>query len=156
MVRNMIFRGGVLLVAAIAATPAVAVELKPGLWELTGTVERDGRTAPRPAQSRCITARAAQASRADSLFIEDLGALRQLKARLGEDACKLMDSRNDRTLLNWRVICKGTIMVEQVGNIRAEDPERFEMNVTTRITNGEKWLTSLVTAEGRYKGECPQ
>ena len=157
MVRNMMFRSGILLaVAAVLATPAAAVDLKPGLWELTGAVERDGRSMPRPSQSRCISAKAAQASRIDSAFIEDLGALRQLRARLGKDACKIVESQNAPALLTWRVVCKGAIIIEQLGSVRAADPKRFDMDVTTRITNGEKWVTSRVTAEGRYKGECPQ
>jgi hypothetical protein len=155
MVCNAVFRNGVFLAAVVLlATPAIALELKPGLWELRGKVARDGRATARPAQSRCISARAARASRSDSSFIEDLGALRALKTRLGEDACKLAESTNSETLLNWRYVCKGSIMIEQVGNVRMEGPERLEMIVTTRMTTGDKWLSSTSTTVGHYKGEC--
>ena len=149
--------GGVLLAAALClAAPVRAVDLKPGMWEITGSVERDGRTAQRPAQSRCISVRAARASRDDVSFILDLAGFSKLKARFGEDACRLVESGNSPMRLDWRFICKGDAIIEQRGSIRAQGAERFTMDVTTRMTTGEKWLSSSLRTEGRYKGECPK
>ena len=157
MVFKMVVWGGLVLAAAnFVALPASALDVKPGLWDVTGTVERDGRTASRPAQSRCISAREVQGARGDGAFIAELGGLSALKARLGEDACTLAEAQNSPRLLNWRLVCKGKVIVQQVGAVRSENSEQFELDVTTRITNGERWLTSRVTAEGRYMGECPR
>lgn len=141
---------------ALMAAPAAAIEVRPGLWELTGMAERDGRAVARPAQTRCISERAARASQDSSSFIENLGALRSLRKRLGEDACRIAESHNDATRLTWRTLCKGSAMIEQLGSIRLDGPDRLDMEVTTRMTTGDKWITSTVTIEGRYIGECPR
>lgn len=147
--------GAIILAAALClAAPGGAVDLKPGLWEITGSVERDGRTSQRPAQSRCISVRAAQASREDTGFIMDLAGFARLKARLGAEACKIVESGNGPTRLDWRFICKGDAIIEQKGILRADDPGRFAMEVTTRMTTGDKWLSSTMRTEGRYMGEC--
>lgn len=147
--------GAIVLAAALClAVPGGAVDLKPGLWEITGSVERDGRVWQRPAQSRCISVRAAEASREDIGFIMDLAGFARLKARLGAEACKIVESGNKPARLDWRFICKCDAIIEQKGILRADDPARFAMEVTTRMTTGDKWLSSTMRTEGRYMGEC--
>ena len=157
MIRGSAFRSSAFLAAAaIMIAPAAAIDVKPGLWELTGTAVRDGRAVARPAQTRCISERAARASRNDSSFIDDLGALQALRKRLGEDACRIADSHNGATEMTWRYLCKGSTMVEQLGSIRLDGPDHLDMEVTTRMTTGDRWTSSTVKLQGRHLGECPQ
>ena len=114
------------------------------------------RAVARPSQTRCISERAASASRNNSSFIDDLGALRSLRKRLGEDACRIVGSHNGATQMTWRYLCKGSTMVEQLGSIRLDGPDRLDMEVTTRMTTGDKWTSSTVKVQGRHLGECPQ
>lgn len=159
---SMMSRGGAywssafLAAAALMATPAAAIEVKPGLWELTGTSVRDGRAVARPSQTRCISERAARASQNNTGFIDDLGAMQALKKRLGDDACRIAESHNDARQMSWRYLCKGSTMVEQLGSIRLDGPDRLDMEVTTRMTTGDKWISSTVTMQGRFLGECPR
>jgi hypothetical protein len=157
MIRGGAFRSSAFLAAAvIMIAPAAAIDVKPGLWELTGTTVRDGRAVERPSQTRCISERKARASRNDSSFIQDLGALQSLRKRLGEDACRIVEAHNGATQLTWRYLCKGIAMVEQLGSIALDGPDHLEMEVTTRMTNGDKWISSTVKVQGRHLGECPR
>lgn len=157
MMRGGAFRSSAFLAAAaIMIAPAAAIEVKPGLWELTGTAVRDGRAVERPSQTRCISERKARASRSSTSFIEDLGAMRSLKKRLGENACRIVEAHNGATQMTWRYLCKGSTMVEQLGSIALDGPDRLDMEVTTRMTNGDKWITSTVKMQGRHLGECPR
>lgn len=149
--------GGLLCAAAMMpSSSAEAIDVRPGIWDLTRSVERDGRVTILPAQSRCISALAAANSREGAEFIRNLGGLRSLEARLGPGACKLVEAKNAATLLHWTFICKGKAVVRQEGRVVADDPEHFTMQVRTQMTTGDQWLASTITAEARYKGECPQ
>lgn len=149
--------GSLLYAAAMMpSSDALAVDVRPGIWGLTRSVERDGRITVLPAQSRCISALAAANSREGAEFISNLGGFRSLETRLGPGACKVVDAKNAATLLNWTFVCKGKAVVRQEGRLIADGPEHFTMQVRTQMTTGDQWLASTITAEGRYKGECPQ
>ena len=155
-------RRGVWLVAASAVItalsvfPTTAVEMQPGLWELTARIDRDGTVSTHSPRSRCVRAEAANRARAGTGF--DLGAEAKamLNARFGQDACKLIDAKNSRNLMTWRLQCKGNGRAEQEGSARFTNPRHYSLIIRTRLTAGDKTVTSVVTAEGQHKGECPR
>lgn len=142
--------------AMMPASIAEAIDVKPGVWELTGSIERDGRVSVLPPGSRCISARAAADSREGAEFILNLGGFRSLEARLGHGTCKMAEAKNTGALLTWSFVCKGKAVVRQDGQVLADGPEHFTMQVRTQMTTGDRWLASTITTEGRYKGECPK
>ena len=138
------------------AASAEAVDLQPGLWELTSKVERNGAGSTRQPRSRCITSKAADAARAKSNFDMSAIAKARLSARFGKDACKLVEAKNSQHLVTWRLRCAGSPGAEQEGTARFDDPRHFVVVIRTSITTRDKTYTSVVTTEGQYKGECPR
>lgn len=144
------------LIAALSALPAAAVEMQSGLWELTTKVDRDGALSTRSPRYRCVTAQAADAARARTDFDITSGAKAALSARFGRDACKLIDAKNGRDLMTWRLQCTGRPSAQQEGTARFDNPRHYTLIIRTSITTADKTVTSVVTAEGRHKGECPR
>lgn len=155
-------RRGLLLVAfgtlveAWCALPAASVELQPGLWELTGTIDRDGTVSARSPRLRCVTPEAAGAARAGAGFDLGAGARAALGARFGRDACRLTEAVRGETLVTWRLQCGGDPGAEQVGTVRFDGPRHYTLTIRTSLTAGARTVTSVLTAEGRHKGECPR
>lgn len=156
-------RRGVLLAAVAAASVPVAipgraasVELRPGLWELTGTIDRDGDVSVRKPRFRCVSPEMARAAAADAEL--DLGAAARaiLQDRFGRDACRLVRETNSDRALAWRLRCTGTPSAEQEGTVRFESPRRYTVTIRTRMTAADRTVASTVTTEGRHRGECPR
>ena len=140
----------------LAGGPAKAVDMQPGLWELTTKVDRNGAVSTRPPRSRCITPEAANAARAKTDFDISAGAKARLSARFGQDACKLIDTKNSQVLTTWRLQCTGSPRVEQEGTARFDNPRHYVLVIRTSMTVLNKTLTSVLTTEGQHKGECPR
>lgn len=144
------------LIAALSVVPAAAVEMQPGLWELTTKVDRDGAVSTRSPRSRCVTAEAANAARNKTDFDISAGAKAMLSARFGQDACKLIDAKNSRDLVTWRLQCTGNPSAEQEGTARFDNLRHYTLTIRTSVTARDKTVISVVTAEGKHKGECPR
>jgi hypothetical protein len=145
-----------MFITALSYLPAAAVEMQPGLWELTAKIDRDGAVSTHSPRSRCVSAESARAARTRTTFDLGGGAKAMLGARFGEGACRLTDTRNTRNLVSWRLQCTGSPRVEQDGAARFDNPRHYRLMIRTRMTAGDKTVTSIVTAEGQQKGECPQ
>lgn len=135
---------------------AAAVEMQPGLWELTTRVEQDGAASTRPTRSRCVTAEAADAARTKTDFDIAARSKKLLNSRFGQDACKLTDEKNSQDLISWRLRCTGVRSAEQEGVARFDSPRHYTLTIRTTMTSADKTVTSVVTVEGRHRGECPR
>lgn len=141
---------------ALMPLPAAAVDMQPGLWELTSKVDRDGVPESRPTRSQCITAEIANAARDRTDFGLGGGATARLNARFGKDACKLVETKNSPELMSWRLRCTGSPRAEQEGTARFDNPRHYLLVITTRLTAANKTVSSVTTTEGRHIGECPR
>jgi type II secretory ATPase GspE/PulE/Tfp pilus assembly ATPase PilB-like protein len=132
----------------LAAMPAQAVELQPGLWEVTSKSERDGVIKQRPTKTDCITPeKAKEASRRTSI---ELGISR------GSESCKVVGTQKTDNGMTWRMQCVGPISGEQTGSYVIHSPQHYTAVANTITTAGRRALTSTLTVEGRRTGECPQ
>jgi len=143
-----------LAVVMLFAASAEAIELQPGLWELTSKIDRNGTVSTRSPHSRCITAEAAKAARTKTDFDISAGNKVRLSGRFGQDACKIVDRKNSRALMSWRLQCTGSPRVEQEGTARFDSPRHYVLVIRTSITAQDKTFTSVLTTEAQYKGEC--
>lgn len=145
---------GLLLISAgatsliLAALPAKAVDLQPGLWEVTGKEERDGVITQRPRRTHCITP--GQAKEASSRTSVELSVSR------GGESCKTVDSQKTDTGMTWRMRCVGPIAAEQTGSFVFDSPQHYTVVLKTTATAARRTLTTTLTTEGRRIGECPQ
>ena len=147
------FLGATLVVQILA--PAAAVELQPGLWELTTKVDRNGAVSMRPPRSKCITAEKANAARTKTDLDIIAGVKAKLSAPSGRDACKLVDAKNSPDLMTWRLQCTaGSSSAEQEITARFDSPRHYVVVIRSSITFLNKTLTSVSTTEGQHKGEC--
>lgn len=137
-----------------AVWPAVAVEMQPGLWEQTTKVERDGAVSTRSPRRKCVTAESASIARSKADFGFSAKAHALLRSRFGRDACKLIDAKNSQYLISWRLRCTGNPSAEQEGTVRFDRPRHYKLTIRTSMTSAGKTVTSVLTAEGRYVGEC--
>jgi hypothetical protein len=157
-----IVRKGFMLVAASAlinATPtssAAAVEMQPGLWELTTKVDRDGVGATRPLRARCVTAENANAARTATALDIGTGFRTTLGPSVGKENCKLIDAKNGTDLMTWRLQCTGSTSAQREFTARFDSPRHYVMVTKTSVTVGNKTVTVISTTEGQYKGECPR
>jgi hypothetical protein len=102
----------------------------------------------------CITAEAANAARTKTDFDISAGAKARLSTRFGQDACKLTDAKNSRDGFTWRMQCAGSRRAEQEGIARFDNPQHYVLVIKTSLIGPTKTGTSILTAEGRRKGEC--
>lgn len=140
----------------VAGTPVAAAEVQPGLWEVTGQVERDGTVTERRPRLRCVSPEMARTAAADGDLDLGAGARVMLNDRFGPDACRLTRDRSGDRLIGWRLTCAGDPGAEQEGTVRFESPRHYTVTVRTSMTSGDRKATSVVTVVGRHKGECPR
>lgn len=132
----------------MAAVPAVAVEMQPGLWEVSSKSERDGVVTTRPTKTQCITPeKAKEASGRTSI---------EFSISRGSETCKIVDSQKTDKGMNWRMQCAGPIPAEQTGSSLFDSPQHYTTITKTTATAARKTLTSTMTVEGRRIGECPK
>jgi hypothetical protein len=153
MYKLLLFCAGTALLVSLRL-PAHAVEMQPGLWELTTTLDDYGTVSKHPPHRHCVTAEDAKA--ASSRSDDAIGDM--LKGKLGADdihkLCKVTEAKNISGLARWRVLCAGTPDLEQVVTARFDGPRHYTLVIKTSMTARNRTFTSTRTTEGYYKGEC--
>jgi len=148
MVRRLLLISAGATLLILAALPAKAVDLQPGLWEVSGKTERDGVITPRPMRTKCITPeKAKDISRRPSI---------EFSPSRGSESCKTVDSQKTVNGMTWRLQCAGLITAEQTGSFVFDSPQHYTILLKTTATAGRRTQTSTLTVEGRRIGECPQ
>jgi uncharacterized protein DUF3617 len=146
--RALLVAASATLILAISSLPTRAVELQPGLWEVSGKKESNGVITQRPTRTQCITPeKAKEVSSRTSI---------ELSVSRGGESCKTVDSKKTDTGITWRMQCAGLITAEQTGSVVLDSPHHYTILFKTTATVGRRTLTSTLTTEGRRIGECPQ
>ena len=144
------------LIHAMPASPAAAVEMQPGLWELTTKVDRAGIGVTRPQRARCVTAENANAARTATGLDIGTGFRTTLGPSVGQENCKLIDAKNGTDLMTWRLQCTGSTSAQREFTARFDSPRHYVTVTRTSVTVGNRTVTIISTTEGQYKGECPR
>jgi hypothetical protein len=144
------------LINALSGLPTAAVEMQPGLWEVTTIVDHNGAVSTRSPRLKCINAEGPNAAGTNADFGFSADARAMLSARFGQDACKLVEAKNGKDLITWRLQCTGKLSAEQEGSVRFDNPQHYTATIRSSITSDKKTVTSTVTTEGRHRGDCPR
>ena len=148
MVRGAVFVAASIIFVGLTSFPANAVDLQPGLWEVSGKSERGGVITPRATRTKCITPEKAK----------DISSRTSIEFSLsrGSESCKTVDSQKTANGMTWRLQCAGLITAEQTGSFVFDSPQHYTILLKTTATTGRRTLTSTLTVEGRRIGECPR
>lgn len=139
-----------------ASLPASAIEMRPGLWALSTTIDRNGAVATRPSRTICVTAQKAAAARINRLAdaVEVLKG--KLDARLVGRNCQMFGAKSDAEATRWSLRCAGSSIVEQESRLKFESPDHFVLTIRTSGVVRDAPFAIVATTEGRRDGACPQ
>jgi hypothetical protein len=143
-------------VALPIGMPATAVEMQPGLWEVTVKAERGGVTTARPTKTRCITPEQARAAGSRTSIDLNGGTSTALRSRSGGETCKIVQSQKVGDVMTWRMQCAEPMRAEQIGRFAIDNPQHYTIVLKTMATVAQRSVTSTLTTEGRWIGECPR
>jgi hypothetical protein len=146
MVRRLLLVFAGIFCLALVGVPAKAIDLQPGLWEISSKSERGGVVKVRPTKTRCITPEQAKefASRAP-----------YEKAGISE-SCKTADLKQTGNATSWRVQCTGKLPMETSVSYTFDTPQHYTAMFKTTVTLMGTAASSTLTLEGRRIGECPK
>ncbi len=115
-----------------------AVMIKPGLWEITTTMEMPGMPFQSPPQTmrHCVTPQEAKDPEKSLPIDKD---------------CKIIDLRSSANNINWKVECIGQIAGTGEGEIAYKGDTSYEGK--TKIQS--QGMTFNMNHKGRRVGECP-
>ncbi len=132
----------------LTAVPAKAVELQPGLWEISTKQERDGAVTQRPTRNKCITSEQAKTISSRAFLAGEF--------RLRGRTCKIIDQHQTDKEITWRMECPGLFPAEQAGRHVVDSPQHYTSELKSSVKLPGKTMSSTLTVEGRRIGECPQ
>ncbi len=131
---------------ALAGVPAKAVDLQPGLWEVSSKSERGGVVKARPTKTRCITPEQAR---------EFVNRTPYEKTGTNE-SCKSADLKQAGNTMSWRIQCTGKLPMETSASYTFDNPQHYTAVFKTTVTVMGKTTSSTLTVQGRRLGECPK
>ncbi|MBT8446386.1 MAG: DUF3617 family protein [Gammaproteobacteria bacterium] len=132
------------LLAATAALPVQAVELKPGNWEVTMESMNPMMPAPRKiVQNECMTE-------------SDIDWPAKMASGMdGSSGCEMLDSSNGQGEATWKIRCQGAggPPMEGEGYMRSRG-KTAEGKMTMRMNFQGQEMVISNTWNGRYTGPC--
>ena len=131
--------------ALLAATPALADTIDPGLWKIITRTATGGVIGPPHESSKCLTA--AQT--------HDLATTFSPVAETINSACSPIERHLDGERLNWHLVCKGQLDMELTGEFDFDSPHHYTATVQTKaVIGGMPMVDSQNTLEGQWVSEC--
>ncbi len=129
----------------LAAGPAYADGLAPGLWQATSRPEINGVAGPPSQSTRCLTP-------AD---IGDLDKTFSPISRTTNSTCERVEHESTPQQLTWRLQCTGQLDMDVAGEFLFDDPEHYRAVITVHSAMLGRPLQDVRTSiEGRRLGEC--
>jgi hypothetical protein len=146
MSRKPHFRRSAVATALLACVlPAAAVELQPGLWEISSKTERNGAAGAAQSMSSCLTS---DQSKRLSEMSPRPQALRQ--------GCETVDAQKTQDGFSVHVRCQAGVSVDSTTTYVLDSPSHFKGVMTSTVSTRKKTDTTALTVEGRLIGECPK
>jgi hypothetical protein len=134
----------VLLIAALLAAPAHAVDVEPGNWELSATTQVPGSDKPMAIAptTRCVTP-------------EDAKDPARLLGQSGRQ-CEFSNRRDYGSTLSFDVACKGQVPMKGSGAVRyGRDNFEGNLDLTAEgVVIGGQALVMKSRISGRRLGPC--
>ena len=138
------FRLVVLTVLFVAAAPARAAELEPGLWKVVTRVEMNGMQAPAEAKTRCLKPDDAR----------DLDRTFAPEYRVQGSTCEQMKVEWAGQKLSWRVHCTGPLSMDVAGTYDFDTPRHYTGVVTMQGSMAGREMRTRTALEAERIGEC--
>ncbi len=132
---------------ALAASPAFADGIEPGLWKITSQAENGGMVSPPHESSKCLTAEQTG----------DLGATFSPTATTINSDCAPIERSLKGPLLTWHLVCKGQLTMELTGAFNFDSPHHYSGTVRTKaVMPGMPPVDTQNSVEGQWVSACPQ
>ena len=145
-----------MLVRAFASVAAVgalcwtsivnADEIQPGLWKTTTRVENGGVVGPPLASQKCLTPDDTR----------DLSKTFSPVSRTVNSECAPIERSLVGGNLKWRLVCKGQLDMELIGDFNFDQPRHYTATVTSKAAMaGRPVSDSKTMLEAEWISECP-
>ena len=134
------------MVVAVAVSTAFAAEgVAPGLWRIVSRTETGGVIGPPHETSRCLTPDQAR----------DVAATFAPASDVDNSSCTPIEHSLNGQRLNWRMLCKGQLDMEETGEFNFDSPRHYTATIRTRASvSGKTMIDSQDTLEGQWVSEC--
>jgi hypothetical protein len=133
------------IAALLAATPALADTIDPGLWKIITRTATGGVIGPPHESSKCLTA--AQT--------HDLATTFSPVPETVNSACAPIERHLEGPHLDWHLVCKGQLDMELTGEFNFDSPHHYTATVQTKaMMGGMPMVDSQNTLEGQWVSEC--
>jgi Protein of unknown function (DUF3617) len=130
----------------LAAMPVQAVELQPGLWEVTSKTARGGVVKVRPTKTRCITPEQ----------VKEFVDRATYEKTSTDQSCKSADLKQAGDKMSWRIQCTGKLPMETNASYTFDSLQHYTALFSTTVTIMGQSASSTLTVEGRRIDECPK
>jgi hypothetical protein len=136
----------VFLPLAVLTSTAQALELQPGLWEVTRKVEGEGRAPTASTLRKCVTPATAKMY-SEQAFPKIGTTLR------GRNCTVKVLAATDRES-SWTMQCSSTFPLEQSVRFGTDGKDRYWSEARSSVKMPDKTLVVTSTVEARRLGEC--
>ena len=132
-------------IALLAALPALADGIQPGLWKITTTVVNNGVQAPPQTRARCLSAE--QANDLADTFSPRFGGV--------NTECARTQYEKSEQNLKWRLECRGQFNMDSAAEFTFVSPLRYTATISTKGWMGNQQIADTqVALEGEFVGAC--
>jgi len=135
----------VLVLGAVAAVPAFADGISPGLWQVTETVVMNGNASTPQVKTKCLSAD--QAGDTAKTFSPEY--------RTVNSDCERAEFESTASKLKWRMLCKGQLDMDVSGDFTFDTSKHYTAKIQSKGSMaGRTMVETSVAIEGEHLGEC--
>ena len=136
------------MVAVMAPSVSVeAIQLQPGLWEVSRKIVRDGVVTQRPTRTKCVTPENAK------LYSQQAFPTSEFSAR--GRTCKIINPKSTDKEVRGEWNARG-VPLGAGCPLRHRRRRALASELRSSVKLPKKTLSSISTTEGRRIGECPK
>jgi hypothetical protein len=137
----------VLFAAVLASWTSIAFAdgIEPGLWKITTRVESDGVVGPPRDSGKCLTAEETR----------DVAKTFSPVANTVNSECAPLERSFVDGKLSWRLVCKGQLDMEFVGEFNFDAPRHYSAAIRNRaVMAGTQVANSQQMLDAQWVSEC--
>ena len=124
---------------------AFADGIEPGLWKITTRVESDGVVGPPRESGKCLTAEETR----------DLAKTFSPFANTVNSECAPLERSFVDGKLSWRLVCKGQLDMELIGEFNFDAPRHYSAMIRNRaVMAGMQVVNSQNMLDAQWVSEC--
>jgi len=131
----------------VSTSTALADGIEPGLWKIISRIESNGAISPSRESAKCFTAEQAR----------DLLATFSPEMRTINSECAPLESSLEGDRLKWRLVCRGQLNMEVIGDYKFRDQNQYAGIVrTTTAMGGQPLSDTVTTLFAERVSDCPE